>query len=393
MTNKPLQNILVARVSTVHFYVLTQLAEQIQAIKNAGASISVVASGEEMNLRLDLPEDYEFISIYIPREISLFKDTIALYKLWQLFRTHHFDIVHSTTPKAGLLCAIAARLAFIPIRLHTFTGQTWATLGGMKRKIVKFCDKIIGIFNTRCYADSPSQKDYLIKENVIKKEKLLVLGNGSLAGVNLQRFSSARFSKQEKANIKLSLGIEKDPLILLFVGRINKDKGVFELIEAFEQLIKLNFNLILLVVGPFEQNMEPKFQEIVKSKCLNKVIFTGFSAEPERYMAIADILCIPSYREGFGTVVIEAAAMGLPAVGTKIYGLTDAIVDGETGILVEPRSSLELAKALEKLVINEDIRIQMGKNALNRVIRDFDSINCNELLIQEYKELFDSTLK
>lgn len=387
---KQLQNIKVARVSTVPFIILTQLREQIEAIENAGALVSIVSSNDELSKNLDLSDGCEFIPVYIPREINIPNDLIALFKLWKLFRIHRFDIVHSTTPKAGLLCAIAGKLARVPIRLHTFTGQTWVTLNGVKKNIVKFCDKIIGTMNTRCYADSLSQKEYLIQHKIMTGNKLFVLGKGSLAGVNIKRFSKSRFPALNTSQIKSSLGIKGEPLIILFVGRMTRDKGIIELTEAFEQIIKKNSDVILLLTGPIENDLGSGFQIEMKKRFANKVIFTGFSAEPERFMAIADIFCIPSYREGFGTVAIEAAVMGLPVVGTKIYGLTDAVIDNVTGILIEPRDSSKLVDALERLIYDEQLRVEMGQRAKDRAIKDFDSKNCNGLLIREYSELLKS---
>ena len=384
---KQLQNISVARVSTVPFYILTQLDEQISAIIDSGAEVSVVSSEKKIDDNFDLTGNYEFIAIYIPREISISKDLLALFKLWKLFRVRKFNIVHSTTPKAGFLCAVAARLANIPIRLHTYTGQTWVTLKGIKKRVVKICDKVIGIVNTRCYTDSFSQQRYLVENKVIGKKNLFVLGNGSLAGVNIQRFSKERFPAGELAEFKAHLNINKNEKIILYVGRITREKGIYELIDAFEVLLKKQPEATLVLVGPIEADMGPEFEPSVKKRCTNKVLFTGFSIEPERYMAIADIFCLPSYREGFGTVVIEAGSMGLPVIGTKIYGLTDAIIDGETGILVTPQNSLELVTALERLINDDELRFKMGENAKARARNDFDSKVCNQLLITEYQNL------
>lgn len=379
----------IVRVSTVPLFVYTLLRTQVEAIANTGADVTIVTSPGGLHHSMQPINNCQYKHVNIAREISLVADIKSLVRLVALFRAEKFDIVHSNTPKAGLLCAIAAKFAGAPIRLHTFTGQTWVTASGVKRAILKFCDKLIGLLNTHCYADSPSQRDFLIKNKVIREEKISVLGKGSLAGVNLARFSQANFSELDKKTIRNSVNIKEDQLVLLFVGRMTRDKGIFELIEAFGQLLASNENVVLLMVGPFEQGIEQKIRMHAQKYGKDKIIFAGFCPKPENFMAIADILCLPSYREGFGTVVIEAAAMEVPAIGTKIYGLTDAIVDGETGLLVEPRNVEQLTDALKTLVSNPELRQTMAKNAKMRAVQEFDSNTFGALVIDDYRSLLN----
>jgi glycosyltransferase involved in cell wall biosynthesis len=385
---KPLSNIRIARVATVPFYILTQLENQLEAINEAGAEITVVSSkDDEYSQTLKRSGSYEFKPIYIAKEIKIRRDVIALFKLWRLFSNAHFDIVHSTTPKAGLLCGIAGRMARVPVRMHSFTGQPWVTLKGIKRSVVKFCDKLIVYLNTRCYVDSFSQRDFLVKSKVTPFHKIKILGSGSLAGIDINRFNQNNFSQDMKNEIRASLNISADTLVILFVGRITQDKGVFELLNAFKNLLMTKDNLVLVMVGPFENKIEQEIRNMARQWCGDKVIFTGFTQKPEQFMAITDIFCLPSYREGFGTVVIEAAAMGVPAIGTRIYGLTDAIIDGETGLLVELKNVVELTDTLRKLIDDPDLRKRLGKNAEKRAMQEFDSKKHSELLINEYQDL------
>jgi glycosyltransferase involved in cell wall biosynthesis len=382
-----LRNVRIARISTVPFFILTQLTAQIETINSAGASVTVITSNDELGNNIAQLPYCKFQPIYIPRQISFFADVVALYKLWKLFRNQSFDIVHSTTPKAGLLCAIAARLTSIPVRLHTFTGQTWLTMKIPKKILIKFCDRLIGLLNTRCYADSLSQKDFLVKSKIVSKKKISVLGSGSIAGVDTSRFTQDNFSIETKNDIRCKLKVSNETVVILFVGRVTKDKGVYELLEAAHRLLSDGFDISLLIVGPFEQQVEEVLRPYAEQLCGNKVIFTGFSVNPEYFMSVADILCIPSYREGFGTVVIEAAAMGIPVVGTNIYGLSDAIVDGETGLLVEKKNVLQLKDALQKLIKDKDLRKQLGENAKKRAFFEFDSKKFGEFVILEYERL------
>jgi glycosyltransferase involved in cell wall biosynthesis len=332
-----LLGIRIARVSTVPFALVTQLSGQIEYLSNAGAYVVAITSRGPGLERL-ASRNVRIENIEIPRSISLLKDFLALILLFRCFRRNRFHIVHSTTPKAGLLCALAGFAARVPIRLHTFTGQPWVDLKGLVRFVARAADWLIGRLNSRNYTDSESQRQFLISEGLLQAGKVGVIGKGSLAGVDLKRFDSGRWSEEENRQLRNELGISKTARVILFVGRITMDKGVNELLKAFDALLKKTYDADLLLVGP----MDDERGGGVKVDHLDRVHPIGYTDCPERYMAISDFLCLPSYREGFGTVVIEAAAMGLPTVGTRIYGLSDAIEEGVTGLLAQPKDAQSL---------------------------------------------------
>jgi glycosyltransferase involved in cell wall biosynthesis len=372
----------VARVSTVPFFLVSQLGGQIKYLSNKGAQVTVVtSSGPELQQLIN--QNVMIQNIEISRSISLLKDTVALFQLWRLFRLYGFDIVHSTTPKAGLLCAIAGALARIPVRLHTFTGQPWVNMSGFLRLIAKKADWLIGRLNTQCYTDSESQRNFLIAQKLLPPERLIVLGKGSLAGVDLRRFDAARWTAVERSALRRKLGLGEHGRIILFVGRICSDKGISELLQAFEALSKEGYEADLLLVGPLDNERG----DVIDVTSLRRVRHVGYTDCPECYMALADFLCLPSYREGFGTVVIEAAAMGIPTVGTRIYGLTDAVQDGVTGLLVPPQNGEALLGAMRSLLDAPDYLASMGKAARRRCIEDFDSDKINALVAKEYERL------
>lgn len=379
----------VARVSTVPFFVLTQLSSQIRTLQALGAEITVIASDDEFADTMGTLGNVAFTPINISRDISPLKDLVSLINLFREFKSARFDIVHSTTPKAGLLCAIAAFCARTPVRIHTFTGQPWVTTTGIKRLILKYCDRLIAALNTHCYTDSQSQKQFLIDNKIVRPSDITVLGSGSLAGVDINRFTRDRFSEEELLSLRIQLQIPAEAKLVLFVGRITQDKGIQELIEAFTTVASEDQCLHLLLVGPFEENGQAIVDSVRGSHVAERIHSAGFSDEPEKYMAIADLLCLPSYREGFGTVVIEAAAMRLPTVGTDIYGLSDAVVDGVTGVLVPPRDAVALSLALIGMLNNNDARRQMGENAHVRAHAEFDSVKCATLLLDDYKRLLN----
>lgn len=381
----------IARVSTVPFFIVTQLSATIEALKESGAAVTIISSDDDLGGELRKLVGSDFIPVKMVREINPVQDLLSLIMLVKVFRQGKFDIVHSTTPKAGLLCAIAGKIAGVTIRLHTYTGQPWVTMHGVRRHLLKLCDRVIGTLNTRCYTDSFSQQKFLVEQRVVKTENICVLGHGSFAGVDLKRFDASRFSQSERVALKSELNINSDSKVVIFVGRITKDKGVSELIEAFEHLIVEGLDLYLLLVGPYEPDGFAIIDNISNKSVKDRIKNVGFSNIPEKYMAVADMLCLPSYREGFGTVVIEAAAMGLPTVGTSIYGLSDAVVNGETGLLVPVGDSVSLANSIRSLVTDEELLMAMSNSARERAQKSFDSKLYSSLLIDEYTSFMEKT--
>jgi glycosyltransferase involved in cell wall biosynthesis len=311
-----------------------------------------------------------------------------MWSLYLLFRREHFDIVHSTTPKAGLLCALAGFLAGVPVRLHTFTGQVWIQMHGASRFLAKAGDWVTANLNTMCYADSASQREFIIGSGLVSAERIQVLGAGSLAGVDLERFNPEAWEKS-RATIRGDLGIGTDFRVITFIGRLTKEKGIDELIAAFRLLRDRGGKYFLILVGPSE--LEPGSQSNETEGLLDgdpQILLTGYADRPERYLAVTDLLCLPSYREGFGNVVIEAAAMGIPTVGTDIVGLRDSIVDGETGLLVPLKDPEALASALERLFTDEQMRTSMGRRARERATKMYDAKKINAAVLEEYDRLW-----
>lgn len=378
-----LKGIKICRVATVRFAIVSQLRAQIDYLKKIDMNIVLVSSqGKELS-ELKLDNNLRYEAVEIPRSLHPWKDFLAFVELIKIFRKHKFDIVHSTTPKAGLLTALAAFVVRIPIRLHTFTGQRWVTLKGFMRWASRISDRVIGILNTRCYADSGSQCEFLTKEGMINSDKIGVIAHGSLAGVDLRRFDPNRWSLSAKKEIRRSLAISDFSKNIVFIGRIARDKGVLELISAFQELLRLDYNVNLLLIGPHDRNCGGK-DFFVDMKNDQNIRFLGYRDSPEQYLAISDVLCLPSYREGFGTAVLDAAAMSVPTVGTRINGLIDAVEDGKTGILVPPRDDIALLNALKKILNDPRLMTQMGMAARQRCIDKFDSTLVNKALAEEY---------
>ena len=362
--------------------------KQLNDHKDKDVDTTLISSKGDYQNVLNKELGLDHLTVDIHREISPFKDLMALIRLYKLFITYRFDIVHSSTPKAGLLAAIAGFFAKVPIRIHTFTGQRWATLNGPKRILLRNIDKLIGILNTQIYTDSPSQTQYLIDEQIISPNKISTIHKGSLGGVDLNRFDINKFPNQNKI-IKKELNIDDESKILIFVGRITRDKGIEELVSAFKLILENNIKADLLLLGIFEPKLDPinlKIKTFIENS--PNIHFLGFKEFPEDYIAGSDIFCLPSYREGFGTVALEAAALKKPSVGTNISGLKDAIKDNQTGLLIPTKDIAGLYNALKKLIEDNNLRKIMGENALRRAKEDFEySIIANELM-NEYSRLW-----
>lgn len=356
-----------------------------QPIKLLSSSydIYVVADFDKAATLQGLEGLVTILPVGIKRQISPWYDLLALWQLIRLFYKYRFSIVHSVTPKAGLLAMLAAAIAGINIRIHTFTGQVWATKSGLARFMLKSFDKLIACLSTNILVDSPSQRQFLLDENVVNLHKSGVLLKGSISGVYLQKFKP---NDEARSRIRASLSIVDNDVVFLFIGRLNRDKGVLDLAQAFSNVAHKHTHARLLFVGVDEANLTEEIKRITLG-CNEKVNFVSFTDLPQEYMAASDVLCLPSYREGFGNVVIEAAAVGLPTIGSKIYGVSDAVVDGQTGQLFEVRNVSALESCMAELAQDDKLRNALGKAAHKRAVEDFSSDKLSNAWLQYYQEL------
>jgi glycosyltransferase involved in cell wall biosynthesis len=357
------------------------LLDQIRALSKR-YEVTVVANVTDRNLLRNLHLEAELVPLAIVRKIDLWRDALALLQLFLLIRKRKFTLIHSITPKAGLLTMTAAKLAGVPTRIHTFTGQVWVTRSGWMRKVLKWADTITACCATQILTDSPSQLRFLIAERIVKARRIHVRGNGSICGVDPTRF---RPDAAARRRVRVEISIPDDASLFLFAGRLTEDKGVLDLARAFQRIAERNQNSYLLFVGPDEGNLEGKIRCLCPSAG-EQIRFLGHSQFIEQYMAAADVLCLPSYREGFGNVVIEAAAAGIPAIASRIYGLTDAVVDGITGCLHQPGNCSELARAMASLAANRSLRLQLGRQARARATKDFSMHSITASLLTFYAE-------
>lgn len=319
----------------------------------------------------------------IHRSINVWLDFMALVALVRIFSNNRYDAVHSVTPKAGLLTMIAAWITRVPVRNHTFTGQVWVTRTGLPRYLLRSLDKLLHSMSTHSLVDSHSQRNFLLTEQVIQRRKSSVLANGSISGVNVDRFKP---DSEMRKIVRDKHGVSENDFVFLFLGRINAEKGVPELVSAFRRISEAYSEAKLLIVGEDESGM---FDDgSIVDSFTGKLIRVGCTSEPEAYFNAADVFCLPSHREGFGSVLIEAAACGVASVASNIYGISDALVDNKTGLLHSVKCEEDLFAKMVVLISNPLLRTQLANAAMFRARGDFSSSVLEQELVEFYEEAF-----
>jgi glycosyltransferase involved in cell wall biosynthesis len=366
-------------VATIPAAVHAFLRGHIQAVSK-NYEVTVICNSVDKYLLDGL--NARLILLPIERKPSPWRDLVALFKMYWLFRQERFDIVHSHLPKTGLLGMLAAWMARVPVRINTFHGEVWATRKGWRRTGLKLFDKLVVWLATDIMVVSPSQREFLVREDVLASGKARIIGAGSICGVDPIRFAP---NVESRRTIRHDMGIAQDAKVILFVGRLNRDKGLLDLAAAFNNISLRNPAVELLLVGAEEEISFKDIQEICH-EVRDRLHYVSFTSKPEQFMAAADIFCLPSFREGFGVTIIEAAACGLPAVATRIYGITDAIQLGKTGLLVTPGDVTSLTHALSALINDNGLRETMGSAARERAFELFSS----EMITHEMEMLYDA---
>ena len=294
-----------------------------------------------------------------------------------------FDAVHTVTPKAGLLGVFAARLANTNNRVHVFTGQVWHTKTGAFRKLLKIIDKFIVWNATDIIVDGEAQRQFLIKNKIVTPANSFVLGKGSISGANTQRFIP---NAKVKSNVRDELGIRANEIVYMFLGRMNTDKGIIELAEAFNTLQIKYLNVRLLLVGTDEENIKPIIQQKIKD--IKSVIFYGLTLQPEKILQASDVFCMPSYREGFGTSIIEASLLEKPIICSDTYGLMETIIENKTGLRHKVADVASLYIAMEKLVKDKNLRQKLVKIGSAYVLENFSAKIITEKWLEFYASKF-----
>jgi glycosyltransferase involved in cell wall biosynthesis len=352
---------------------LRALSERFDTTLVANADCSQFLGPTERSVRM--------MTIPVERDIAPVSDMLALGRLTSLFRRERFDAVISIAPKAGLLAQVAARIAGIPYRCHIFQGEVWASRHGAMRALLRTTDRIVAGAATQTLVVSHSERAFLIGDGILRADRSTVLGRGSICGVETSRFAP---DPARRDLVRQMAGIPPDALVLLFLGRLHPDKGVLDLVTAWLRLADNHPHLHLALVGPDEGGLVERVQAMVGPNLAPRLHITGMTTHPEHWLAAADILSLPSYREGFGNVIIEAGATQLPVIVSRIYGTADAFVEGETGLGHPPGDPVALQGCIERLINEPELRRNLGREGRRIVLRDFEQT----VVVQRYCDHF-----
>ena len=381
----PIRKIKLVYVTTVPLTLVFFFHGLIGYLKRRGFEICVISSPGDHAEQFRAEESIDFYPVPMVRAISPVADILAIWRLWRLFRKIKPDIVHSHTPKAGLLGTIAARASGVPVVFLSVFGLRQMTQTGFSRRLLDITTWLSCSLADRVWCDSFSVREYMVKTNLSSDRKTVVLGQGSANGVDAEgAFSPQRYGLPVRSNVRKRYGIPNDAYVLGFAGRIVKDKGMHELACAWRSLRDRYANLHLLLVGPIESEDPLLPDDDAMFRSGSRIHLTGYQKDVAPYLAAMDLFVMPSYREGFGLTNVEASAMQLPVISTSIPGCIDSVEDGVTGTLVPPRSADALIAAIERYLNDLELGREHGIAGRQRVLRDFRQEPIWEALSKEY---------
>lgn len=378
----------IIRATTVPMSLNAFCAGMLKELSEKYEVIALSSPGEEMDI-VSSREGVRTIAVPMERHIAIMKDIKSLFSLFRIFQKEKPTMVHSMTPKAGLLCMLAAWLSRVPIRVHTFTGLVFPTAIGLKRRILMFTDWLTCTCATHIIPEGEGVKNDLL-QNGITNKPLKVLGYGNVRGVDMNKYSR----RPEVMDIVIQKSLKlQNTFTFLFVGRIVKEKGINELCDAFDRLHKRNSQTRLILVGPYEDNLDPISEEsrkIIKDNDAIEAVGPKSGDELLAYYAAADCFVFPSYREGFPNTVLEAGAMGLPSIVTDINGSREIIVQGENGVIIPSHDANALHDAMLYIMKNKSIREKMSGNARKMIASRYEQSFVRKCLYDFYDEVLSS---
>lgn len=371
----------VFRISTVPLSLNSLLKGQLKMLNEHYEIVGVSSPGSELE-EVHQREGIRVIALPMERHISLVKDFISLIRMILLFLKEQPDMVHSLTPKAGLISMLAGWIIGVPVRMHTFTGLVFPTATGFKQKLLIWMDRLTCACATHINPEGNGVKQDLMRYQITKKT-LKIIANGNINGINLDYFQKSPEIMQVAEAYR-----KEGVFTFCFVGRMVRDKGINELVSAFVRLQEKYASTRLILVGPFERNLDPVSPETEKQIFGNPAIeFMDFQKDIRPFLAVSDTLVFPSYREGFPNVVLQAGAMGLPAIVTNINGSNEIIEPGKNGVIIESQNEEQLYLAMENFVLEQDKVRMMAQNCRTIIAEKFDQRIVWAALLEEYKTL------
>ena len=379
-----MENKILIRITTVPISLEKLLSGQLLFMSNYYTVVAV--SSENKNLqKLGKSLGISTFYVQLTRQITPLKDFLALVKLFLYFKRTKPFIVHTHTPKAGTVGMIAAKLAGVPNRLHTVAGLPLLETLGKKRRLLDFVEKLTYSCATKVYPNSFGLQEIIIQNHYCKFEKLKVLANGSSNGIDTNYFNGDIITLLEIKSLKNKLGIETNDFVFIFVGRLVADKGINELVLAFQMLQQQHVNIKLLLVGDYENELDPLFPETLEFIKTDKLIIsTGFQYDVRPYFSISNCLVFPSYREGFPNVVMQAGAMNLPSIVTNINGCNEIIIEGENGVIIPVKNKNAIFEAMNNFISNKTQMEKMKQNARKMIVTRYEQSVVWKAILEEY---------
>jgi glycosyltransferase involved in cell wall biosynthesis len=377
----------ILRIATVPQSLKLLTKGQMKFLTEKGFDVyAMSAEGPEIQSLYEDELILKHFTIDLTRKISPIHDMVAIWQCYKIIRTLKPDIVHTYTPKAGLVGMIASYLAGCKIRLHNVTGLPLMEAKGFKRALLILIEKIIYWFATQVYVNSFGLIDF-INKTISVSDKIKILGNGSTNGIDGSFFKKNNEIEIVADSIKDRLGFGEDTFVWIFIGRIVKDKGINELVEAFKKITESYHKMELIILGSFEDELDPiSTQADFEIKNNPKIKVVGFQSDIRPYLCVADCLVFPSYREGLPNVPMQAACFDLPIIATNINGCNEVVTDLENGLLIEPKSSDELAIAMEKMYKDAALRKNLKNNTRDRILQKYDQKRIWEYIMEEYQK-------
>jgi glycosyltransferase involved in cell wall biosynthesis len=375
------------RITTVPISLEKLLSGQLHFMTDYYDVIGVSSGGEKLDL-VAKKENIRVQAVELTRKITPLKDLKAVFHLYRFLKKEKPFIVHSHTPKAGTIGMLAAKLAGVPHRLHTVAGLPLLEATGKKRKVLDFVEKITYSCATKVYPNSKGLKEIIIQNGYCAANKLEVLANGSSNGIDTSHFNPDLISESQKTTLRAQLGIQENDKVFIFVGRLVKDKGINELIAAFDKLSQTHSQVKLLLVGRYEPDLDPLQPETLALIESNKAIISaGYQIDVRPYFGIADALVFPSYREGFPNVVMQAGAMRLPCIVSDINGCNEIVIEGQNGFIIPVKSEQAIFEAMQKLSNQPQLIPMLREKARELILSRYEQRLVWQAVLEEYRKL------
>lgn len=373
----------ILRISTIPLSLDILLKGQLKMLAEHYEVVAVSSPGPELQ-KVAEREGVRTVELPMERRISLWKDLVALIRMIRLFRKEKPDLVHSLTPKAGLLSMLAGWICRVPVRIHMFTGLVFPSVTGWKQKLLILTDKLTCACATYVNPEGLGVKRDLERFHITRKP-LHIIGNGNINGIDMAHYSRTDEVMQQAVAYR-----EAGCFTFCFVGRMVGDKGINELVSAFKEVYAKHPEARLILVGPFEEQLDPVLPETKEAILQHEAIrFMDWQDDVRPFLASADVFVFPSYREGFPNVVLQAGAMDLPCIVTDINGCNEIIIDGENGIIIPPKDRQALLAAMLRFMEHPEERKRMAGNARRMIEERYEQKQLWKELLRTYEELLN----